>query len=183
MIRISLIGLFTCFMLSSGCKTTKETVSTESPLYKVTGSIYVTSDYCGGARPTEEMLDKLKTPKPYVGKKIYIRKGVVNTVDSPILYALVTDDEGKFTAQLPAGNYVIIDEYRINNGFTDSLFANTLQNIRTNDPACIKQWFNDGLAKFKVDKADQTLPQLNIHQQCFRPDGVPCLMYTGELPK
>src|SRR5687767_12559298 len=47
--------------------------------FTVSGKVEHTYSYCGGARPSPEMLAEYQTPKPFGGKKFYVRKGKVNT--------------------------------------------------------------------------------------------------------
>lgn len=172
------LGLICCMSMWA-CKMAKD----NNRVYTVTGSIYLTSDYCGGANPPEELLENLKTPKPYQGKKIYLRAGNTNNFEQPILYSIITDTAGKFILLLPKGDYCIVDEYRTTAGYTDSLFVDKVPNLKMTDPWCIKQWCNECLIQFKIDNKNLSIEPITIHQQCFRPDGVPCLQYTGELPK
>jgi hypothetical protein len=43
----------------------------------VSGEVTQTSSYCGGARPSDEMVQEQNRPKPYGGKKFYIRKVIL----------------------------------------------------------------------------------------------------------
>lgn len=174
--------LFILSVISAGMFACQITQHTER-LYTVTGSIYVTSDYCGGANPPEELLENLQIPKPYPGKKIFIRSGTKNDFDQPILYALTTDSAGLFSFQLPAGSYCIVDEYRVRRGFTDSLFVDKVPQVKITDHWCIKQWLEEGLLLFKVEKKGVVLDRITIHQRCFVHEGIPCLEYTGPLPQ
>ena len=38
-------------------------------------TVYMTSDYCGGANPSDEILDDLKTPRLLKSKSIFIKVG------------------------------------------------------------------------------------------------------------
>lgn len=183
MIRFAYIGIISGIVACSACKTTRDVESSNTPLFEVSGTVYVTSDYCGGAHPNETILQNLKTPKPYEGKKLFIRDTDSNDFSSPVVYSLTTDQDGRFTCSLPEGKYCIIDEYRVNRGYTDSLMANVVPDLKISDPWCIRSWSAQCLMTFEIKNKNMVLPQINIHQQCFRPDGIPCLIYTGPLPQ
>ena len=79
-------------------------VSSDLCRYKVKFdvSILVTStqSYCGGARPTDEMMQELNTPKPLPEKKLYIRKGKENSLKEPIIKEVVTNAAGKIDLKI-----------------------------------------------------------------------------------
>jgi hypothetical protein len=46
--------------------------------YTVSGKVTQSSAYCGGMRPSEEMLNELTKSKPYTGKIFYVKKKVLS---------------------------------------------------------------------------------------------------------
>lgn len=151
--------------------------------YTVSGNITYTSDYCGGAYPSESMLLRLATPSPYPEKVLYIRKASHNDLDQPILYTLITDSLGNFSADLPTGNYCLIDEFRKDRTLLDKLNNKDSTNyLRVPDPKCLDDWFNNCLYGFTVSNYPIMTIQLNVHRACFRPEGVPCISYIGPMP-
>jgi hypothetical protein len=78
-----------------------------------------TNSYCGGARPTNEIMAKYNTPIKLTNFKIKVVGKKTSVV--------VTDTEGCFTHKLKPGNYTIFLTEEKNT----SLFTNY-------DPTCIK---------------------------------------------
>jgi hypothetical protein len=167
--------------LLGGCKTTSIGNGNQTNMYQVSGTITYTSDYCGGAAPPEELLNQLKTPTPYMGKILHIRAAQTNDFSKPILHTLVTDSLGHFSVSLPPGNYCMIDDFRKDGSFVQTL--NKKNNLSTNNQQCVDDWLNSCLYSFTVTQANITNIQLNIHRICFVPEGVPCVSYDGPLPQ
>ena len=69
--------------------------------------IAITSDYCGGAAPPEEMIEEMRTPKPYTGV-LYIHKSQ-NREDAGIE---LTFEKGSATANglVPGQHYAFLDK-------------------------------------------------------------------------
>src|SRR4051812_11044433 len=81
-------------------------------LLTVSGKVTQTSSYCGGARPSEEMMEQYNKPKPYAGKIFYVRKGKENNKKAVVL-KFISDSAGNFSFQLPAGSYCIIQQEQL----------------------------------------------------------------------
>ncbi len=62
--------------------------------------------YCGGARPTDEILAEAQKPKPYAGRKLILvsKTGKVDTV--------TTDLNGKLKLKLKKGEYHLFEAWR-----------------------------------------------------------------------
>src|SRR5438105_14028105 len=62
-------------------------------------------NYCGGAKPSKEMLDSYNDPKPYANKKLIIvsAKGKVDS--------LTTTEEGIFEKTFKNGDYKIYEPW------------------------------------------------------------------------
>jgi hypothetical protein len=178
------IGLVLSTVLGA-CKTTglsNHNGNNQQPkTYQVSGTITFTGDYCGGAHPSEEMLKQFRVPAPNIGKVLHIRSGVTNNLNSTILYTLVTDSLGQFSVNLPPGDYCMIDDFRKDNSFFQSLFDSD-NHLSVNDQKCVEDWLNSCFYSFTVSNADITNIQLNIHRICFVPESVPCVSYTGPYP-
>jgi len=66
----------------------------------------ITQSYCGGAAPTEGMLNGLKNKPPFAFKTIYVYKGG-KCIDS-----LKTDSSGSVTKKFKKGKYNLILPYK-----------------------------------------------------------------------
>ena len=64
-------------------------------------TVYMTSDYCGGANPSDEILDDLKTPRLLKSKSIFIKVGEEKIVE------VNTDKNGVAIVDMEAGTYGI----------------------------------------------------------------------------
>jgi hypothetical protein len=107
---------------------------------KITGEVTFTGLYKGGARPTEEMLQKCCTPKAWSNKKLYLKKNYY----SKALYTLQTDSSGKFKSCVREGVYNLY----MNNEINDSL-SSELENQKDNEEM---QWLTNPYAVIEVKK-------------------------------
>ncbi|MCS6904938.1 MAG: hypothetical protein RML72_05040 [Bacteroidia bacterium] len=74
--------------------------------------IYFRSEYCGGARPTDEILQSLEEKLPYAQKYVYLRIGRQNNnIESPYKI-LKTDKNGKVKVKLPPNTYCLVGEHK-----------------------------------------------------------------------
>ena len=101
-----------------------------------------TSSYCGGAAPSNEMLEQLNTPVPFAGKIIYLRKGNTNKLCKKAV-VLKSDENGEITALLQPGIYAVVDETKKDKTFYNDLrkrFKNPVPNYEALDVACLDDW-------------------------------------------
>ncbi len=177
-----LVLVFAACKIAGG--TTTDGIHHQNKTFRLSGNVTYTSDYCGGAEPPETLLQELAKPRPYAGKKFYIRGGETNNLKSKILYTVVTDSLGNYSINLPVGNYCMIDEYRKDSTFIGALLNNTPESgLYVTDKQCVKDWFNSCFYGFKISTGDISNINFNIHRDCFRPEGIPCVAYTGPLPE
>ena len=143
-------------------------------------NVTYTTEYCMGMRPTQAILDSLAKPRAYVGKKLYLKKGVVNDVSAPIVQTLITKTGG--TISLPdlfPGKYYIIDEDHLH-----PIDYAHLKDMKITDQACIDKWFKKPLVTFEIkkNKKQHLYLSLNFYKSCYKGEAsVPCLQYTGPL--
>ena len=148
----------------------------KAKMYIISGKVTETNQYCGGARPSQEMLDELTAPKPLADKVLLIKSGKINT-NSRSVQKTKTDPYGNFTLILKAGTYCIVEESK-GKKFTP----------KTNDE--IYEWDNDCLKKnweacdhlmvVGKDKVDN----ININYQKYCDYRQPCLKkFKGPLPQ
>ncbi len=142
----------------------------------IKGHITRTSDYCGGAMPTEEMLAQLKSPRPDEGRIIYVRIGSVNKATATIIKKVVTDANGDFTVVLKSGVvYSFVEEWK---GKPLKIPEDT--EYTKWDARCFRERYAKSDFVLKVKPSKNALVTINYHTPCFyRPY---CGDYSGPLP-
>jgi hypothetical protein len=148
--------------------------------YVVSGTITQTHTYCGGARPSEEMLERLNTPAAYPGKKLYIRYGRVNSDKKKVIRVICADSAGHFKIQLPPGTYCIIQDEQIKR-IDISNFKKMEGDYLKLDENCLKRWWSECFTTFEVGKGNKSNLNVNFNFPCFT-GGTPCMQYTGPAP-
>lgn len=137
-----------------------------------------TESYCMGMRPTQEMLDTLAKPRPYIGKTLYLKKGEINDPKAPVVQTIITKSGGEISLNdLYPGKYYLIDEDRLH-----QIEYYKLENISVSDQNCIDKWFKKPLLTFEIkkNKKQHLYFKLNFHKTCYQGEsGVPCTQYTG----
>ncbi len=144
----------------------------------ISGKVSQISAYCGGAKPTQEMLDRLAVPTAYPNKKFYIRKGKVNTLKSKSVTSFTTDSTGAFSISLAPGIHSIIVEEQLNE-IKPNDFVNKNQRV---DEKCLNDWWSKPY--YLLEIKNKNIVELNFvfHHQCFITNDIPCIYYTGPLP-
>lgn len=167
--------LFLSFIIISfqSCFAAKKT---KKHLVKIQGIITQTSDYCGGARPSDEMLEQLAKPKPMIGKEIFIKIGPKNKAENSIYKKVITDSVGHFEIMLPTGAvYSFIEDWKSKPFITPK---NT-EYIKW-DVACLYERYLTADYVLNVKSANNSMININFHKPCFfRPY---CGSYSGPLP-
>jgi len=69
----------------------------------VQGTVTFTNQYCGGARPSEQLLAEYATPQNFVNTTIYLKK----KKGGKVIYKIVTDKNGKFKKCIKPGKYYL----------------------------------------------------------------------------
>lgn len=191
--ELKLIIIFFCFhWLAITAQTTNATGTTTSPVkkstkaettkpkikYVVSGEVTQSLQYCGGMRPSEEMLAERKTPRPYVNKKFHIRKGNKNSLASPVLLSFTADSNGYFSIDLPAGIYSIIQTEQVK-----KLDLNKYKSYHIKvDEQCLKTWWAEPYYVLEIKNENITGLKFHFENRCFIEGDVPCRRYTGPLP-
>ena len=151
---------------------------------RVSGTVVHMAAYCGGARMPDEFLNDLTKPKPFSTKKLYVMKGKINGFDAKPFLVFISDSLGHFSIVLPAGDYCIVDEFKRDKKYYDSILETyriETENYSAVDPVCLKGWFEMPDAVFTVTKAG--LKDLTIVYTDKCPwNSIPCVMYKGPLP-
>ena len=150
----------------------------KSKAYLISGLVEQTSSYCGGARPSQEMLDKLARPKVYPNKKFYIRQGKINRTEAKIVTRFTTDSTGKFTIQLKPGTYSIIVEEQLYS-VDPNKYENENQQV---DRKCLDEWWAKSYYLLVIKNKNIIDLNFVFHHRCFVRSDIPCITYKGPLP-
>ena len=167
-------------LLLAACAGTEVKTSSENKPLMVSGKIETSESYCGGAAPPEELLQELQRKKPNSGYKLYIKEGKVNDLKAPIIDSVLTNKDGEFMFNLLPGEYVLLSSNHLNRAvftrFQDDKY------IRINDMDCLETWWQNGMAKLKLDNQPTDTIYFHLKKECFLPLGIPCLAYNGPVP-
>lgn len=145
----------------------------------VKGKLTQTSPYCGGARPSEEVLKEAATPKPYANKVFYVRKGKTNSKKAEVITSFTTDVNGEYSFQITPGTYSIIQEKQLK--ALTSADLRSSEDIKV-DTTCMKKWWAKPFYLLVVKTENIVIPDWNIHHKCFVEGDIPCMSYTGPMP-
>lgn len=152
-------------------------------VFMVTGKVTQSSSYCGGARPTDEILNNITAPRPMVGTTYYVRKGTTNDVTQKIVMTFSTGTDGSFSFKLPPGEYIIIEANRLDSTYVKSIakkYEKPTASYTEAKKECLHEWLKGGLFQFKIVDAPVSNIEWNINHSCWTDD--PCVHYTGPYP-
>lgn len=163
----------------------RKVLSKSSTLIPINITITQTSNWCGGARPSEEMEREFRTPKPFPDCKVYIRKDS-NILYSPILYSLTTNANGKINVKLPPGKYIVVNELKRDDSVykaTMERFKEATENTAPIDTQCYKIFMAepDFVIIVPNRKSKGISKTHNYHKHCNW-SGAPCVEYRGPYP-
>lgn len=168
--------LLVLFLICLCCYTTYAAKKAKGKMVRVEGYVTQTADYCGGAQPSEEMLERLAKPNPLKGKEIVIKIGPKNKVSSPVYTRVKTDEQGKFSVMLRVGVvYSFIEEWKAK---PFKVPANTQFVVW--DAACLYERYLVADFVLKVNKQQKEAVNINYHVPCFFHPY--CGTYSGPLP-
>ena len=140
------------------------------------GLVTETSSYCGGAQPSEELLEELRKPLAKANKLIYIKRGSANNENAKVMYTATTDEDGKFAISLPVGyTYCFVEEWK-SKPFT---IPKNTEFVKW-DVDCLKARYKEGDYVLQVKKKNNSLVKINYHTPCFYKPY--CGDYSGPLP-
>jgi hypothetical protein len=149
----------------------------------VSGTVTSTLNYCGGARPSDEIMAAVATPRPIPGKKIYIKKGEVNSFDNKVLIVLTTDSKGNFHTKLAPGKYLVVDSTKNDMSYYNMLlktYKNQTTSYEAIDTLCLKEWYMKPNCVFDVIDTEVKDLSVNFHKTC---DDIPCSRFRGPMPQ
>lgn len=125
-----------------------DTVAAE-PKVRASFRITYTANSCGGARPTQEIVEQYGTPIPLASSSIKFKNHHTGTE-----YILKTDAKGEVSADIEAGKYDVFFTKDINQNLPHTGF----------DPKC-GLWTSQLLLTVKV-AANTKMQDVNVHFVC-----------------
>lgn len=168
---LSYLILFTVYGISLSHSQTVELIITQ------------THSYCGGAEPTPDILERLRTPAPFEGKTIHLRKGNFNCIHKKIFATATMGATGIISLNLPLGTYSVVGDdkkdkkkYR----FFLKRFATASASRSAIDKPCLNDWLKQPEAIIEVKEGENRFT-INFHHRCDW-DAIPCSSYSGPLP-
>lgn len=125
--------------------------------------------YCGGARPTPEILKDAETPKPYANKTIVIisTKGKVDSVK--------TNATGLLSVKLKEGEYKLFEAWRYYKKADGGMMVSDFE------AECLKAEWQKEIKMIEVTKTEVKISEKNeIIQVC--PWNLPCILDSRKPP-
>ena len=153
---------------------------------KVTIQLTQTSNWCGGARPSEEMEREFRTPKPYPNCTLYLRRDT-NAISKPVLYTVTTNAAGTATISLTPGKYVVVDIQKKNDSVyqaTVEKYKNATETTGPIDLTCYKIFMAEPDFVITIPKKMTNYTKIthNYHKHCNW-SGAPCVEFRGHYPQ
>jgi hypothetical protein len=171
MIRSAIYFLLIISSIAS-CRGSKNNKGNDSTV-TVSGTIYIQKAYCGGARPSEEMVQGLRQPASnftlYYKTNDLVTIEHVSTIDS-----VKTDSAGHYTLRLHKGQFCFFEKWKM-----DRLSIPKDDKFNHWDSVCYLQQYQT--CDFSINIQSDT-SQANIILQRHCPWNTPCNNYTGPLP-
>lgn len=180
LVSISIVGIM---LACSNSKSVKK-ADNQAEQFDVVIEATTTQAYCGGAKPSEEVLKELNTPAPAPNVKLYLRKGEVNNIENEVDYEFVTDDKGEIKTHLPAGTYsIVFEEKKDQSSFNNLIekYGKETSYQTAIDTTCLKKFFREPNAILEVKKNQENIITVNRMKRC-QWTRIPCSNYKGELP-
>jgi hypothetical protein len=178
--KVQIKSMCTAFFVALVCLLqAQKATNTPKKTYKISGKITQTSLFCGGARPTEEMMREMEVPKPYKNKVLYVRAGKINTTAKSVLLKFTADSAGSFSFTLPPGEYVIIQAEQVKKLNLKKLPSGKDFMI---NKKCLDEWWKKPYYALVIKDADVTNLNFNFEKRCFIPTDVSCIEYMGPMP-
>ena len=144
----------------------------------ISGTVTETHQYCGGANPSEEILEAVRRPRPLAKFELYVRSGSANALASPVVLKFSSDANGNFQSALPEGEYCIIEA-----GKKDALkvpdFTEENRRLAKTDPSaipysltspkCLTEWWHTCDKVLRVGKESQMGVRIEFQRGCRPP--------------
>lgn len=146
--------------------------------FTLEGRVEFVDAYCGGAKPSAELLEMIKSPKPYTLSKFFIKKGEANSAKNPVVTFIETDTAGKFSIRLKEGQYCIIQDFQTKPLQLENYKSGINYTYQGDD--CMRKYWADCYQSIDL-KSDTSNLIITIYKKCFN-DGNPCMQYIGPMP-
>lgn len=150
------------------------------PTQLVRGQVMVVGQYCGGAAPSEEMMEEFRTPRPLADYPVMIHYGSDHRGTHNGRWLLQTDAQGYWEVKLSAGDYCLVAGEKTK---SNPKVPQRQEGYLEVDARCYAEWletcdqtFHVGFEEMKEDIL------LTLYAKCFIPGYDPCSQYTGPLP-
>lgn len=166
-------------------KTTKGAAITDNEKKYLVGIMITKTSCCASGIPLpKEVLEECKTPKPFAKKKVYIKKGKINSFDSEALFELISDSLGKIQFELPPGKYFIVDSLKKDSKVYDNIakkYAKPEGKNKAIDKTCLTNWYETPDLVFEIKDEDMKNLTLDFYQPCDY-ERIPCMFFEELLP-
>ena len=153
----------------------------------ISGTVFETRQYCGGANPSEEILEAVRRPRPLANYELYVRSGSANALANPVLLKFISDANGNFQIALPEGEYCIIEaakkdalkvpDFTGENRKLAKIDPNAIPYSLTS-PKCLTEWWQTCDKALRVGKEKQTGVRVEFHRGCHPP----CIQGGPDVP-
>ena len=142
--------------------------------WKVSGKVIQTNEYCGGANPSEEIIEALRKEKPLPDKRLFVRAGTLNKITRPVLQSFTTDAEGNFEISLPPGDYCVIeegkkDQLKIPDFSKENEKLPPAEAYRLTSEECLRTWWRACDQTLRVKRQSLKGVVIRFHQRCNPP--------------
>lgn len=145
---------------------------------EVSGTATYTRSYCGGAYPSDEILQELQQPIPW-HTTFYFRKGLRNDKNVPLADSATTDANGHFSVSLKPGTYVMLYDWQRDQQI---FYSKKLHGDLQVDYVCLENAWRQGIQIITVGDTPIRNLDIQVHKPCFQPMTIPCIQYTGPFP-
>ncbi|MCC5922187.1 MAG: hypothetical protein JJT77_00260 [Crocinitomicaceae bacterium] len=175
------IFIFTS-VIFGGCSIVQKGKQTED-LVPLQITLTTSKAYCGGAKPTPEILEKHQQKTIFSFAKIIIHEGDKNLWQSPNPMVFQADSQGVITTRLKEGTYAIVFEYKKDTLIFEKLKLDILNNVQLTGfkEDCLIRYFDQPDAIFEVKKGSVENFEINKVIPCSW-NTYPCARYIGNLP-
>jgi hypothetical protein len=136
---------------------------------KINIQITCIQPYCGGARPSAEMIAEAQQPKPFANKTIII-VSAKSKVDSA-----KTNNNGELVLKLKKGNYKIYESWRYYKQGAGGI------KLADFDKECLKNEWKKEIKEITISKKEFKFIDKNvIVEEC--PWNLPCILESAKPP-
>ncbi len=150
-------------------------LETKCHKYKLNGTVYKHTPYCGGVRPSPEIENG--TNSVFANQTF----GIVNdTTSRKVVEKFTTDNNGYFSVNLKKGHYFVFLDFKLTD--FDTFYKNFSKKEHfkvPKDKKCFLKWYKT--PEFEITLTQDTTIKFTVNAQCFV--GLnPCMQYTGPRP-